>query len=104
MAEMSRRFNFDDFDELCAEALGDRAEPELPFTREDLEQLAADEREAETVLGHMVMNAEITIEEAYDLIPIEGLRTPGRVGAVLTFPTYTERTLSASMSVDESLA
>ncbi len=67
MVEMSKRFNFDDFDALCAEALGERPEP-VPFTREELERLATDQAEAERVLGHMVMAGEITAEEAYALV------------------------------------
>lgn len=85
MGQMSRRFNFDDFDALCAEALGERPEP-VPFTREELERLATDQAEAERVLGHMVMAGEITAEEAYALVDFgdPAFRRPGQVGSAPT--------------------
>lgn len=73
MAEMSRRFNFDDFDAQIAEALAEH----------ELSRKALDER--------MAREAEAWEEERHwgehDIIPSD---IPGQIGAVIITPLYRE--------------
>lgn len=68
MAQMSRRFSFDDFEELCAEGLGERRALDL--------QMAEEER----------LEEEAAAWEEHDRVFLG--KRPGEIGGVVTRLTF----------------